>query len=375
MKAHWCIIVDRFYPESAGVGNSTYSLALAMVHRGYNVSVLTPRSSKNHLPCEVIEGISIYRIGGRFLEKYGVLVYLFYSYFLFYGLILLHFRLRPDYVLGQTAWEGGILSGLAGLLCRKRISLVHTHGGVEYANRFLLLAKIAYTINKVVLVTNNDYATQVKLLVPRSRPRIARNIYVPEELSGNRDELRYFKNMDDGRFHIVCIGRMVHERGVETKGFSYAIKAISGIEGVTIHLFGDGPNRIELEQLSKRNDSDVYFHGTVSKKEIAGYMYAADCFLQSSLKEGVSMSMIEAMAFRLPIITTRTSGAIDIIEDRKNGILVSPGDEKSIREAVFMLKNDHELCSMLAENGFKTYRQEFTEDIVLQQYIDAVEGK
>jgi glycosyltransferase involved in cell wall biosynthesis len=372
LKSHWCIIVDRFYPESAGVGNSTYSLATAMVHHGFTVSVLTPRSCKNHPSFETINGINIYRIGQRSLEKYGVLVYLFYIYFLFYGLILLHFRLRPDYVLGQTAWEGGILSGIWGLLCRKRVSLVHTHGGVVYANKYLLLAKIAYTINKIVLVTNNDYAAQVKAIAPRSKPQIARNIYIPEKLHSSRDQLRHHQNMDDGRFHVVCVGRMVYERGVETKGFSHAIKAIAGIDGIVIHFLGDGPNRVELERLGKQLHSNALFHGMVSKQEIAVYMHSADCLLQSSINEGVSMSMVEAMAYRLPVISTRTSGAIDIIKDRKNGLLIIPGDDRSIHDAIITLMEDPQLRYSLAEEGYQTFLQEFTETTVLQQYINAV---
>jgi glycosyltransferase involved in cell wall biosynthesis len=374
LKKHWCIIVDSFYPVSAGVGNSTYSLASAMVRHGLKVSVLTPRSSVNHLKIENVHGIDIYRIGGRTLEKFGVLVFLFYIYFLVCGLFLLLFRVRPDYVLGQTAWEGGILSGVWGKFSRKHISLVHTHGSVIYANKYLFLARIAYNLNKIILATNNEFSAQVKSLVPKAQPRIARNIFIPEKIPESKDVLRQNNGMNDALFHIIGVGRMVHERGLETKGFSYAIRAISTIRGVVLHLFGDGSNRSTLENLSEELHSDVRFHGIVSPKELASWMRSADCFLQSSLNEGVSMSMIEAMAYKLPVISTRTSGAIDIISDRKNGLLIAPGDDCAIHDAIVTLKEDPQLRDFIAEQGYQTYLHEFTETTVLQQYINAVEA-
>jgi glycosyltransferase involved in cell wall biosynthesis len=345
-----------------------------MVRHGCKVSVLTPRSSVNYSHFENVHGIDIYRIGGKSLEKFGVLVFLFYLYFLLGGLFLLLFRIRPDYVLGQTAWEGGILSGVWGKLSRRHISLVHTHGSVVYANKFIFLARIAYNLNKIILVTNGEFSTQVKSFTPKAQPRIARNIFIPEKITGSKEELRINNRTNDGKFHIAGIGRMVNERGLETKGFSYAIRAIATIEGVVLHLFGDGPNRIALENQSKQLHSDVRFHGIVSPLELASWMLSADCFLQSSLNEGLSMSMIEAMAYKLPVISTRTSGAIDIITDRKNGLLIPPGDDCAIHDAIITLKEDPQLRDFIAEQGYQTYLQNFTETTVLQQYIDAVEA-
>ncbi|MBN1307857.1 MAG: glycosyltransferase family 4 protein [Chitinispirillaceae bacterium] len=373
MKKKWCIIVDRFYPESAGVGNSSFTLACALIRKGYAVSVLTPRSNGILNRFEVVDKIAIYRIGGRFLEKYGILVYGFYCYFFLRGLFLLQFTICPDYVLGQTPWEGGILSGVSGILSRKRISLVHTHGSIFHANRILALARLAYCINKVVLATNNEYAFQVKKMVPRVNPFIARNIFIPDSIPGSKDELRHRYGMDDGRFHCIGIGRMVYERCTETKGFSFAIRAISTIPDATLHLFGDGPNREMYQRLSTRLSADVRFHGVVGKKELYSYMKAADCFLQSSLTEGLSMSMIEAFAYRLPVITTRTSGALDIIDDGKNGLLVNQGDADSIIGALLKLIADSALRRTLSDNGYLTFQKQFTEDIVINQYISAVD--
>jgi len=369
MKHHWCIIVDRFYPEVSGIGNSSLTLAEALVRYGCPVTVLTTRSSGSWRSSEILNGIRIRRIGGRFSERSGMLAPLFYGHFFLYGLFLLQFIIKPDVVLGQTAWEGGLLSAAAGIINRKRRSLVHIHGGMTFANRHLFLARIALRYNKVILATNRSYSDDVRRIIPGVKPVIARNIFTPLPADTPRQALRAEFKLDNARFHLMCIGRMVFERGEETKGFSYAIRAAAWVSGVTLHLFGDGNSRTGLEQLGRQLGAPVVFHGRVSPETIARFMPAVDCFLLSSINEGLSMSMIEAMAYRLPVIATSTAGALDIIENGKNGILVPPADAESIADAIRQIIDNRKLRAMLAKNAFETYRNEFNEHFVLRQYL------
>lgn len=69
----------------------------------------------------------------------------------------------------------------------------------------------------------------------------------------------------------------------------------------------------------------------------------SDVFILPSYREGVPMALLEAMAFGLPVITTPVGGIPDIVTDRREGLLVSPGDVPRLRQAMSELIQDNAL--------------------------------
>ena len=68
------------------------------------------------------------------------------------------------------------------------------------------------------------------------------------------------------------------------------------------------------------------FTGAVGEEEIRGYLDAADVFCLPSFAEGVPVSLMEAMAMELPVVSSRIMGIPELIEDGVSGRLISPGN-------------------------------------------------
>jgi glycosyltransferase involved in cell wall biosynthesis len=144
------------------------------------------------------------------------------------------------------------------------------------------------------------------------------------------------------------------------KGHKWALKAISNnmskINIGKIHIFGDGPERQNLESLcsSLENLKDrVVFHGFVN--DPSQYYSDIDVALLPSLGEGIPLSLLEVMRLGIPCIATNVGGIPEIITNQQSGILVEPQDENALIDAINKLSNkeNYEYYSKEAFNRFK----------------------
>ncbi len=126
---------------------------------------------------------------------------------------------------------------------------------------------------------------------------------------------------------LVSVGRLN-----AIKGYSYLIDALSGIAEVELALIGDGPLLSELRDLAEQKNVRVSFLGKMSQSEIVPVLQRSDVFISSSLHEGMSNAVLEAMACGLPIITTNTGGAEELVDG--NGSIVPVQDSAALRSAV-----------------------------------------
>ena len=110
-------------------------------------------------------------------------------------------------------------------------------------------------------------------------------------------------------------------------------RAVAGLRerGVDAELLvvGSGPERERLEPLAGEG---VRFLG--NRSDVPDVMRAMDAFALTSLNEGISNTILEAMATGLPVIATRVGGNPELIEDGVCGVLVEPGDDGSIAESL-----------------------------------------
>jgi glycosyltransferase involved in cell wall biosynthesis len=126
-------------------------------------------------------------------------------------------------------------------------------------------------------------------------------------------------------------------------------------------VVGDGPLREQLE--AKRDElglkDTVYFSGWVRNAgEVA--LPAFDIFFQPSLWEAMSISLLEAMAARKAIVTTRVGETPHIVENEVDGLLVDPRDVAAMAAALQRLIGDRELRARLGEAAARKVGKDFT---------------
>lgn len=154
---------------------------------------------------------------------------------------------------------------------------------------------------------------------------------------------------------ILCASRLT-----QRKGLKYAIEGFSKIISKYPHARmivagGDGDaaeelkNQVENLGLTKK----ITFSGEYDHAKLLSLQQSSDIFLFPSLNEGMSNSMLEAMASGLPIIMTPTGGAQELIQDGKNGFLVEFQNAQSIAEKLDLLLSDPEICSRMGKESRK----------------------
>ena len=144
---------------------------------------------------------------------------------------------------------------------------------------------------------------------------------------------------------LISTGRLI-----KRKGYQYLIPAIKNPD-IKLQLIGDGNLKKELEQSAKENKADVEFLGKKSHKEIIKYLQKADVFILPSLNEGMSNSILEAMACRLPIITTNTGGSKELIKG--NGFVIKKRNINELKNAIQKFIDDPKLIKQMGDRSRK----------------------
>lgn len=160
--------------------------------------------------------------------------------------------------------------------------------------------------------------------------------------------LRKESGLSDNDFAVISVGRLESNKNTET-----LIKAVSALENrnVKLILCGDGEQRKYLEMLSAELglENQVLFLGNVT--DMKNVYRAADVLAAASFREGLSRTVMEAMASGLPCVISNIRGNTDLIEDGKGGFLCEPTDFKAYSEAITALSQDASLReSMKNEN-------------------------
>ena len=160
---------------------------------------------------------------------------------------------------------------------------------------------------------------------------------------------------------LVTTGRLEWK-----KGYDYLIKAYSLLQesGVPFKatIIGRGALWQEL-QFSIRDcalEQKVELAGAVPPGEVINRLKGADIFVLSSVEEGISNAVLEAMALGLAVVCTRCGGMEEVVEDGVNGLLVPVRDPLLMANAIKQLVSDADLRRKLGANARETIRKSFT---------------
>ena len=157
----------------------------------------------------------------------------------------------------------------------------------------------------------------------------------------------------DGPFTLMTVCRLVEKKGIDT-----ALRALAdtgGHSSIHYHIVGDGPEHGRLVALAHDLgiDAAVTFHGALLSNEVASLLASADAFILTSKTaangdmEGIPVSLMEAMASGLPVISTRHSGIPELVEDGVSGLLADEDDVAAVAAAIRRLMDDRSLGATL----------------------------
>ena len=116
----------------------------------------------------------------------------------------------------------------------------------------------------------------------------------------------------------------------------------------------------------------VDFPGKLSKPDWIVLSENYNVFINTTNFDNMPVSVIEAMALGLPVVSTNVGGIPFLIEDGVDGLLVPPRDEKTMCDAIIRLHNDKDLSTALALHA-RRKAEAFDWDVVKQQWFDLLE--
>jgi colanic acid/amylovoran biosynthesis glycosyltransferase len=149
---------------------------------------------------------------------------------------------------------------------------------------------------------------------------------------------------------VMALGRLSAE-----KGFAVLVDAVAALrkDGVPVKLtlVGDGPLRAELEaQVNRLGITDaVRFAGELVSDDVARELRSSDIFCLPSFSEGLPVSIMEAMAVGVPVVTTWISGIPELAVNDDTALTVAPARADSLATAIKRLAGDHALCCRLSQ--------------------------
>lgn len=177
--------------------------------------------------------------------------------------------------------------------------------------------------------------------------------YKPKQLTKERTNLK-----------LINVGSLV-----DNKNQSFLLDVIKElkphISNIHLYILGDGPNKSKLlEKSSLLNISEeISLVGKVDKVE--EHLWAADVYVHSAKSEALGLTIIEAMAAGLPVVTLDGKGNRDLIEEDKNGYMVFDSNPKIFANKIIDLWNDKEKYSRIS-----SYAQQFAKQFDIADYID-----
>jgi glycosyltransferase involved in cell wall biosynthesis len=286
-------------------------------------------------------------------------------------------RERYDVVHTHTS-KGGFVGRLAARLAGVR-TIVHTMHGFAFHESSPASVRLFYAglerrashwCDRVVSVSefHRDWAIRLDMCDPRRIVAIPNGIVEPRRSSAaDPAQLRRSLGVLPDDLLVLNVSRLAPDKGVE-----YLIQAAAmlprGRSPIRIAIAGDGPARMALEGLSAR----LGVAGRISflgfRDDVGDLLAACDIVVLPSVREGLSISLLEAMAAGKPIVATSIGSQREVAAYGEVACLVPPADAQSLCESILRLAQDPALMARLGANARAVYQSHYTEERMLRSY-------
>jgi len=166
----------------------------------------------------------------------------------------------------------------------------------------------------------------------------------------NAINLKNLPQDEDRRFEkqIIFVGRLSKEKGTET------IMKISKKlpNDINLLIVGSGPESEKIKKLSETLNN-IHYLGYQTHENSIKLIRGSDILIQPSLHEGISTTILEAMACKTPIIASNVGGNKELISDNQNGFLINPESDDELIRKIMMILEDKLLAKKFSEKSFE----------------------
>ena len=356
------MVIHQFRPIASGAEMQVERLGGNLVKLGHQAAVLTQRRVPQSLPFEIIHGISVHRVDFPL------------SYWTYRDIgkqfrFLVRNRHSYDIIHSHQCFNHAVVDALAArCFGKKSILKIACAGEVGDLNVFSqfrgfnLVQKILHQTDAVIAISTEIEKELQEYGFP------AEHIYsIPNGVDADEFERRR-PFPDRSKVIFLLIGRRTPQKGIDIAFRAIQSLLQKGMVNIELRLYGLDYPEYDYRKMAQECgvQSVVRFYSHTDN--IQDVYHDAHCLLLPSRTEGLSNVLLEAMSLELPVIATRISGTVDVVEHDRSGILIAPEDPEALAAAMMqVIKNPDRACR-LGKNARQRIKEKFSLDSVARQY-------
>lgn len=363
-----CYVLSYFYPFASGAERQAFAQGAELVRRGHVVHVVT-HHVPGYAPDEQVGGIQIHRWVRS--SKTGPL----FGMTFVSSVVRALRRLRAEFDLvhtHQALWEA-VATGLIRSRFRGAPTLVQPASSGHYGEaeelartrgrRFLRWAILR---NSAFAAISADIERQWLALgvAPDRMVRMASGV----DTAHFRPGPSAVENRLPPRPRVVFTGRLHQQKNLTT--LLEAWPTVVARTRAHLVLVGGGDWRAPLLARARELGVAEHVHLVGAVADTAEYLRAADLFVLPSVAEGMSNSLLEAMATALPCLASDIGGNTDLVTSGETGLLLPAHDPASWSDAIVQVLSDAAWAARLGAAALERIAAEFALGVVVDRYLD-----
>ena len=282
----------------------------------------------------------------------------FKAYALFWKWMLFHKEIDIVHVHGSSDasfWRKRIFINIAKMFGKKVV--FHCHGSEFQRFSAQHLNAVQKTLTKCdcIIALSESWKEWFGTTIHHKNVVVIKNVIA----------LPRVKKVEHNNFVLLFLGRLGKRKGIYDL-LDVLIKHKTTFEGKVKFLFGGDGDIEQVKEIIKQNglENIAEFQGWVNGEKKEYLLNLADAFILPSYNEGLPISVLEAMSYSLPVISTTVGGIPEILKNGENGFIMEPGDKDAIFHAVVSLMEDKNLCKDMGKKSFEKVR------VHLPEYVE-----
>jgi len=339
------------------------TIVLNLDKKKYNVSVWCLREGGFFADKLVKEGIDV-KILHISTSRNPLSIYKLYRFLKSHKFDIIH----------THAYSAGTIGRMSAFLAGVPVIISHNHSVYDYYGKFYNLVEwfLSLITDRVICISEvvNGFANKTQRINSKKLITIHNGIDdVCDLTEKSSSDLKKELGIPINHPVICTISHME-----EHKGLKYLLEAASLLlqskNDVSFLLVGEGVLKKELKILCAdlKIEKNVIFAGEQS--DISEILSLSDIFVLPSLREGLPLTILEAMACGKPVIATNVGGIPEIVKDGENGILVYPKDPETLYMAMNELLGDREKREKMGRIGKRVCDESFRTKTMVEKVED-----
>lgn len=349
------ILFLTYQGDMAGSTNSIAYLARGLAERGHQVSIGIRKES---LLWKLLENTKVNRVAMTFKGKFD-----FDNWKQIRGVVREH---KIQLINAQSSHDR-YTSIFANWRYKLGVKIVHTRRQMPMSVGGPLQL---YLYNKktagIVAVGGEVKKGLVKLGIKEDQIKVIHN-GTPKEKYENLDysyidSLKAKFDIAEDDFVIGCVSRLKNQEQIFE-----ALKLIDRpVKAIFCGLKKDEPFVSHMAEF--KTNHQIYFEGDIPGDKVLNYFKIFNIKILASTMEGLSQSLLEAMALGVPVTATAYAGNLDLIKDGENGLFFEDGDIRQIASNIERLRDDNALRDSLRNQGLITAYETYSIENTISNY-------